>query len=75
MVMGEAARVPVGWHHLSLRVPVISYGNSALDSHRPREALVGIAAGWLITTVYLKPIQTFSPFCSRLYKVSGYNLQ
>lgn len=46
-VMGEAGHVPMGWHHLSLQVPVISYGNNILDSCRPGEALVGILSGWL----------------------------
>uniref|UniRef100_A0A8C4V994 Uncharacterized protein n=1 Tax=Falco tinnunculus TaxID=100819 RepID=A0A8C4V994_FALTI len=30
----------MGWHHLSLQVPVISYGNNVLDYRRPREALI-----------------------------------
>lgn len=35
--MEEAGHVPKGWHHLSLQVPVISYGNNVLDSPRAPE--------------------------------------
>lgn len=38
--MEEAGNVPMGWHHWSLQVPVISYGNDVLDYCRPREALI-----------------------------------
>lgn len=38
--MEEAGNVPMGWHHLSLQVPVISYGNNVLDYRGPREALI-----------------------------------
>ena len=41
MAMEEAGNVPMGWHHLSLQVPVISYGNNVLDYCMPREALMG----------------------------------